>query len=253
MYSTSDFHLLWNQVMGLRPSPISLPLTRTLASRALSCKSAPELASAQWLVLRDITAPPLAPLSIWTPYLFAGMCKIWGQGSNLGEGGQCLITTFMRPVHIKQIYTLCKYYLTHLFNGDRQKMTTFCVHTLTSLCAKERQRCAPWTPAPPLAPSPPPEDKAFLVVLHFNLWETTRFIIQCLHTLQQRWKRFKEQSRAIDFLTIRSIRSRPVPKASCLSTSMSGSPHSGLLSEERFNHPFTQDYLKRKCRVLIMN
>ena len=72
-----------------RPSPVSLPLSRTLAPSALSCKWAPELASVQTRVdLKGKTALPLAPLSIGTPYPFAGRCKNLGEG---GELGQCLI------------------------------------------------------------------------------------------------------------------------------------------------------------------
>ena len=55
------------------PSPISLPLTTTLASSGLSCK----LASVQGLILRGKTAlSPLAPLSI----------GIGGRGGELGQG-----------------------------------------------------------------------------------------------------------------------------------------------------------------------
>ena len=49
----------------LRPSPVSLPLTRTFAFIALSCKSATELVSVEALILR-VKQPsplPLAPLS----------------------------------------------------------------------------------------------------------------------------------------------------------------------------------------------
>ena len=44
-----------------RPSPISLPLTSTLALSALSYKSAPELASVQGLILREKQHAPSLP------------------------------------------------------------------------------------------------------------------------------------------------------------------------------------------------
>ena len=42
-----------NKKKSGQSSPISLPLTRTIAFSAFSCKSAPELASVQGLILRE--------------------------------------------------------------------------------------------------------------------------------------------------------------------------------------------------------
>ena len=63
---------------GDRPSPMSLPLTRTLALSTLSCNSPTKLASVQGLIFKGKTELPLAPLSIGTPYPFAETCKSYG-------------------------------------------------------------------------------------------------------------------------------------------------------------------------------
>ena len=45
----------------LRPSPVSLPLTRTFAFSALSCKSATKLVSVEVLILRVKQPSPCSP------------------------------------------------------------------------------------------------------------------------------------------------------------------------------------------------
>ena len=67
-----------------RPGPVPLPLTRALALRALSCKSAPELARVQGWILKDKTAlsppPPPRSLKYWDTL------PLRGNASNLGLG-----------------------------------------------------------------------------------------------------------------------------------------------------------------------